>query len=146
MGRAVDHGSGQRIAVGIGVVGQHAVGCVDRQRRVLVGLVRIVDGDGQTIDLDGHRGRGRCRLAVVDGIGERVGPVEAGVGRVVERAVGVERQRAVGRVIDQRRRQGVAVGVGVVGEDPRGRVDHQHVVRRRCRRRRWRQPAGCWSS
>ena len=57
-------------------------------------------------------------MPVVGLVGEAVRAVEVRGRRVGERAVSVERQRAVGRTGDQDGGQRVAVGIRVVGQHP----------------------------
>ena len=79
-------------------------GAGDGQRGVLWRRVAVVVGDrrlaGCAVDGEADRGGVAVDDAVVGLVGEAVGAGEAGVGRVGERAVGVERQRAVGRAGD----------------------------------------------
>src|SRR3989449_4435567 len=63
----------------------------------------------------------RARRAVVAGlVGEGVGRGLAAVVAVAEGAVGVEGHASVGRVAELGGREGVGLGVGVVGEDAGG--------------------------
>src|SRR5204862_7083088 len=102
-------------AVGVGVVGERVAadgGVLGGDRRVVLrhrGIVHRgdVDADGGDIAV-GH--------AVIGLVGEAVGAVVVGGRRVGERAVGVQRQAAVGGAGDQHRAQGVAIGIGVVGQ------------------------------
>ena len=59
-------------------------------------------------------------LPVGDVVGEGVGPVEVGVGGVGDGSVPVVDDGAVGRVGYAGDREGVAVDVGVVGQDGDG--------------------------
>src|SRR5207247_709894 len=127
VGRAGDEDRGERIAINIGVVGQHARGGESGGRdvgtRVTVsghdaarGARRIVgrgDGDG-----DGGVG-GAVNLAVVGFVSEAV------------RAVVIERRgvsttvpytplfRSVGRAGDEDRGERIAINIGVVGQHAR---------------------------
>ena len=124
-----DQFDGEHIVVRIAVVDQHA-GRVDRQRRVLVGRVGVVDGQRRVVDRgDVDRdGGGVGAAAVGDPIGKVVDAVEIGVGRVGEAAVGGQRQRAVGHVVDQRHRERIVLRIGVVAERPVGGVDGERLV------------------
>ena len=110
---------GQRIAVHVGIVAQHAGG-IDRRGRVLAGAVLVVRSHRIVVDRrdrDRHRADVGVDLAVVGGEGEAVRPVVVGVRLIGESpGVGVEgRQRAVlGRVLDLvgQRIGGVGVGGG----------------------------------
>src|SRR5207302_473503 len=69
VGRAGHHGRGQRRALHVAVVAEHAGGA-DRQRRVLVGDVAVVVGDeGGLVRADVHRGDG-IRVGAIDDSGE----------------------------------------------------------------------------
>ncbi len=76
-------------------------------------------------------------------IRESIRPHEARVGGVRERAVGVQNDRAVGRLTDDRRRQGRAAGAEVVAEHPgRRHVERAAGIRRHsCHSR---PSALCW--
>ena len=63
---------------------------------------------------------GRLAGAVVGAIGELVVAVEVETGGVAERAVGLKGEGAVERRGDQGGGEGLAFGVGVVGEDAEG--------------------------
>src|SRR5438876_11959302 len=75
-------------------------------------------------DRDRYR-RIRAQASVAGGIDERVVPFIAAVGHIRERAVGVERDRAVGWTANHRRREGIAVGVAVVRQNA-GRIYGEH--------------------
>src|SRR5207245_2425056 len=83
-------------------------------------LVHVVDGDGH--------GRGAAvRAAVVRLVGEAVGAVEVGRGRVGEGAVAGELGGAVRGLRHEDGGQRVVAGVGVVGEHA-GRGHAQRVI------------------
>ena len=115
---------GQRIAVGVGVVGQH----VDRHGRVFLRVGLVVGRHGGVVDRgdrDGHAGGVAAALAVGDAVGEAVDAVEVGLRRVGEGPVRVGDQGPVGRPSGDRGLEAVAVGVAVVGEHF---DDHGHVL------------------
>ena len=80
---------GQGVAVGVGVVGQHAGGNIDRQHAVLGDSITVADGHGGRVggNRDVDRGRVRVGRSVVGRVGERVGAGVTRGGRVDERAV-----------------------------------------------------------
>src|SRR6185312_16059688 len=101
--RGVDQNRSQRIAVDVGVVGQHTAGRND-ERRVFIGGVAVVDGRGRVVDRvdrDRHGGDVAVGRSVVGLVGKAIRAVVIGGWRVGERAVGIERYRAVLRGIDQ---------------------------------------------
>ena len=125
-------GRGQGVAVGVGVVGEDARGS-DHEGRVLGGGVRVghrdrggIGGGHGQADGDGVRVEG----PVVGLVGEAVGTDIAGRRDVADGTVGADRDRAVGRIGDLDRGEGVAVGVGVVGQDARGGDDEGRVLGR----------------
>src|SRR5262249_1654371 len=121
--RAADAGDAQGVAVDVGVVGEQRARR-DHQGRVLGGGGRVVDRDRGVVDgADGDVGRDRESVGGGGG-GGRVGVV--GVRRESDVAAG-EAHRAVDRAADAGDAQGVAVDVGVVGEQ-RARRDHQGRV------------------
>src|SRR2546421_12239122 len=50
-------------------------------------------------------------------VGEGIGAVEVGVGRIAERAVGIQGEAAIGRSAHEDSSERVAVHIGVVGQD-----------------------------
>ena len=96
--------------------------CNNRERRVLVGGIRVVTRGGCIVDRV-HRDRHHCHVrvarAVIGLVGEAIASVEAGVRHVGEAAVGYERERAVRRRGDLDRSQWVALRVGVVRQHSR---------------------------
>ena len=83
---------------------------------------------------DARRDDVRVGGPVVGVVGEAVGAVVAGGRGVGEAAVGVERQRRRGVTSrHEDRRQRIAFGIGVVGEDARGGHDLGRALRRRVR-------------
>src|SRR5207249_3933637 len=131
-------GGGEGGAVGVRVVGEDAGGravedCDRAGLRhggaVVVGARRVVDRRDRNRDggCGAALGVGRAvRRAVVAGlVGEGVGGGLAAVVAVAEGAVGVEGHASVGRVAELGGREGVALGVRVVGEDAGGgAVEH----------------------
>ena len=120
---------GQRVAVGVGVIGQDARGG-HGQGRVLGGRVAVRHRDRGGVgggDRQADRDRVGVEGPVVGLVGEAVGADVAGRRDVADRAVGAQGQAAVADVGHQDRGQGVAVGVGVVGQDARG-GDHEGRV------------------
>src|SRR5204863_7236976 len=117
-------------AVHVEVVGQDAGGG-DRQRRVLGGGVTVGDRHRGVIDR-GDRQRDGGHVAVqgpVAGrVSEGVAAVVVGRRRIGERAVGVQRQSAVGRAADQGGGEGVAIHVGVVAQHAGGGDRHGRVL------------------
>src|SRR5437870_5380608 len=135
VGRVAELGGGEGVGLGVGVVGEDAGGrAVEHCDRAALGHGgAVVVGDRRVVhrrDRNRDSGRGaalgvgdwrRARRAVVTGlVGEGVGGGLAAVVAVAEGAVGVEGHAAVGRVAELRRGEGVALGVGVVGEDAGG--------------------------
>ena len=117
---------GQRVAVIIGVVAQHA-GCADGQRRVLVRAVRVVVGLRGIVHrahADEHRGGVLAALAVVHRVGEAVGAVVAALRRVGQLAGGRFGHRAVSRLRERADAQRIVFRIGVVGQH----VDHHRRV------------------
>ena len=130
MARTAHPRGGERIAVEVGVVGLHARRA-DRQRRVLVHGVTVVVRDWRVVDAadgDRHRRHARVDLAVVGFVREAVGAVVVGRGHIREAAVGVERERAVGRPAHHARRERIAFGIGVVPEHARREHHHRGVL------------------
>ena len=70
---------------------------------------------------DPDRGDGAGQHPVGGAIGEAVAAAESAVGRVDERAVGVERQAPLAGPLTSWARERLALGIGVVGQHPRGR-------------------------
>ena len=66
--------------------------------------------------------------SIAGAVGKAVGALEAGVGQISERAVVVERQRAVGRGRAELRGERVAVDVGIIRQHTAGRVDGSPVI------------------
>src|SRR5262249_7885873 len=126
-GRAGKDAQPQRVAVGVGVVGQG----VDADGGPRGGHRDVLAGLGPAVDGYRDRRRGGAGLAVVDPVGERVEAVEA-AGRGVEdvvvaavggRAVVAHLGGAVGGGGHHAEPQLLAVGVGVVGQDADGGTD-----------------------
>ena len=90
MGGTGDEDCGQRRGIGIGVVAQHT-GLGDGQGGVLARRVAIVVGHRRGHG-EGHGGHVTAEVAVAGLVGEAVGPHEARVWGVQERAVAVERE------------------------------------------------------
>ena len=101
------------VAVGVGVVGQDVdrggVGVLVDGEAVVVGDGLVVDGRDRHVDGGG--------VAVGDGVGERVGAVVVGVGLCRSTTPSVRVDGAVGGVADVGDLDGVALDVGVVGQD-----------------------------
>ena len=121
-------GHGQRVAVGVAVVAQD----VDRHRRVFVGRSRIVDGHRDVVhrsDRDHHDSGRNAAVAVADLVGDGIGAVEIRIRHIGNGAVGIDRDRAIGRA-GAGNGQRVAIGIGIVRQ-------HAHrdgrILRRRCR-------------
>jgi hypothetical protein len=90
VGRAGPQDGAERVAVGVGVVGEHALAGRHRQRVVVAGAVVVGGRDrGRVRDLDADRGRGAGQPAVADGVGEGVPADPLGGRRVQEAAVGL---------------------------------------------------------
>ncbi len=123
-----EHG-GQRVLVGVGVVGQHAGGR-HAEHGVLVDRIAVVAGRRRRGgNGEGDRGGVAVTGAIVGLVGEAVGAEEAGVGRVGEGAVAVERDRTVGRAAELDGRERGPGRVGVVGQHPGDRGDGEgHVL------------------
>src|SRR5207248_1962156 len=110
---------GERVAVGVGVIGQHPGGG-HGQGRVLVGAVAVVGRHGGVVDRgDGEADGGDVAVgrAVVGLVGEAVRAVVVGRRRVREAAVAAQGQRAVAGAADQDGRERVAVHIGIVGQN-----------------------------
>src|SRR5207248_1733087 len=128
-GRAVAGGAQvghvQGVAVHVGVIGDDVEGL----GRVLVRMPDVVvdchGGGGDGVDGDGHGGGGgRVHRAVVGGVGEGVGAVVVEVGALsvlaALRVCGDDAGRAVAGGAQVGHVQGVAVHVGVIGDDVEG--------------------------
>src|SRR5262249_44637512 len=127
---AADQHGGDRVAVAVGVVAEHA-GAVYQQGGGVDG--GGVAGGGRAVLAEGDGARGRRRSLhrdVVTFVGKGVRADVAGVGGIGEGAVGVEEDRTVrgGGEAGHGDRQRVVVCVGVVGQDPGGRVDVERRV------------------
>ena len=124
----VNAGQVQRVAVGIGVIAQHAR-CRDGQRHPGMGAVVVVMRHRHRVgDVNRHRGRGGGR-AVAHHDTEAGVAAEAGCRREAEPAIGRLRQRALqAGGVDAAHRQRVAVGVGVIGQHAVRGVHHQHLA------------------
>src|SRR5207247_453247 len=140
VGRVAELGGGEGVGLGVRVVGEDAGGGAveDCDRAALGHGGAVVVGDRRVVDRrdrnrDGGRAAAlgvgdwwRARRAVVTGlVGEGVARGLAAVVAVAEGAVGVEGHASVGRVAELGGREGVGLGVGVVGEDAGGgAVEH----------------------
>ena len=118
MGGGGDEQRSERVALGVGVVGQHALRSGAREGRILHRCVAVRVGDGLLIwpaaHDDGNRG-GHARPGGVGGpIGEGIGAAEARMGRVGEGAVRRHTHRAIGRRGDEGSREGIALGIVVI--------------------------------
>src|SRR5690606_35515914 len=103
---SLNHFGGQTaVTVRVGAIGEYALPDADGENRIFVRLIRVgdanwrivhrrhVDGDGRLIPLE---------LTGGGGVAEAVDAGEIAAGRVGERAVCVERQRAVVHRVDER--------------------------------------------
>ena len=130
MGRARDHGAGQRIVFHIGVVAQHA-GRGDGQGRVFVGGEGVIHRHRRVVHrIDGEIDGGDVgiRGPVIRLVGEAVGAVIIGVRRIGEGAVAVQRQGAMGRASDHGAGQRIVFRVGVVAQHTRRRDVERRVL------------------
>ena len=84
--------------------------------------------DLRGFDCDRDRGRGRRKLAVVGRVGKGIGSGEARVGRIGERAIGIQRQRSTAGIGCHASGQVVIVRIVVVGQHAAGHVDRQSRV------------------
>src|SRR5207249_2271922 len=120
-----DRGDGEGVAVGVAVVGQQGARLY-HQRRVLVGGGAVVYGEGQIVggvqrEYDGAGdgaagvGAGAAPVSVPAGRASDLGAVEVGVRGEGDGRAG-EGDHAVQSVGDRGDGEGVAVGVGVVGQ------------------------------
>src|SRR3989441_417626 len=135
VGRVAELGGREGVVLGVRVVGEDAGG------RAVEDCDRAALGHGGAVVVGDRRVVVFClmirrpprstlfpyttlfRSAVVAGlVGEGVGGGLAAVVAVAEGAVGVERHASVGRVAELGGREGVALGVRVVGEDAGGRA------------------------
>ena len=116
VGRRGQARDGERIAVHVGVIGQH----VDGDGGVLRGGDRVVTGHRGIVHrghVDGDRRRVGGTGRIGHRVGDRVRAIEVRRRGIVDRAVRVHRHgAAVGRNRGPDDRQGVAVRVGVVGQ------------------------------
>ena len=119
------------VAIRVRIVGQDAVRLVEEDRLTLDHRIDVVHQDRRPVDRDGERRRRAAAQAVALRIGEgvdRPGAEQrridrrAVVGHVGIRAVGRQRQRAVGagEAAGAGDRQRIAVHIGIVGEDAAG--------------------------
>ena len=119
-----DLGHGQRAPLCIRVVEQYArrrwAQCPAQGHRI--GVVHCHRGLVHRAHRDGHGRRRRVQDAIAHPVGEAVTAARAAVMHVGERAIGVKRQGAVPRVGDGDGDEGVAIGVRIVGQDPRRRL------------------------
>ena len=107
-------GDRQRIAVRIGVVGQH----VDRDRQASLGGRRIVDRRGRMIEDHHHGGGGEAAPAVGGGVAKLSRAGGADIPREGHRlGVGADDSDRPGRLRHGTDRQPILVRIGVVGED-----------------------------
>ena len=119
---------GDRIAIGVGVVGQQRRH-VDQQRRVLGALERIRSGDRSAVGrghVDAHACAGHTAAPVLDGVVEMRGPVPVR-GRGVADRIADALDRAEGRGADRNDRQRIVVAVAVVGQQI-GDGDLEHRI------------------
>ena len=77
---------------------------------------------------NGYRRQVRIFVAVVGPVRERVGAEEIGVGRISERSVGLQHERAMGNLIDQYGPERIPIGVGIVGQHTIGRHDQDRSL------------------
>ena len=73
--------------------------CYD-QRRILIGRRAIIHGNWRIVDRANRDGDSRCRcatLAIADRVGDRICTIEIGVGRVSDRAIGIDGHGSVWR-------------------------------------------------
>jgi len=123
--RCAECGDGDRIAVGIEIVGDK----VDRDRNAGRGRDPIAAGDRRSIggpDADPDRGRSARAFRVAHGVGEAVLAREAGARGVAQPSPVEDRDAAGLRHPECHEAQGIAVGIGIVGE----RVDLDDTTRR----------------
>ncbi len=126
----VDDHQRERAAAGV-LVAQEQPRGLDREGLVLLHRERGVGGDrrdGRGPDVQGDRGDVRVERAVIGLEREGVGAVEVGERRVGERPVGIERDHAVGRVVDQHRRERVLGRVGGAHQHAGGRDQQRSVL------------------
>src|SRR2546426_1049167 len=125
---AGDEDRGERIAIDVGVIGQHARGN-DRESRVFGCRVTVVGHDAAGAarrivdrgDGDGDGGvSGAVNLAYGDYRDLPSCPTRLSSGLVSETAVAVQVQRAVSRAGDEDRGERIAIDIGVVGQHARG--------------------------
>ena len=132
--RALHQRPCQRVPVGVAVVGEKVREATAHDRHgqpeIVADLVAVVPRHRRIVHRlhrDRHRRYVRIKLPVIGLVGEAVGAVEVGVGRVDKRAIGIEAERAVRGGAHQRRCEQRAVHVRVVGEHP-GCGHRQRVV------------------
>ena len=118
----------QRIAIYIAIAPSQVsddtgCGCPNRQRRVFVRRVAVVDGDRRVVnrrDAERHGCQGFFALTVDDLVGEAIWPVVVGVRRVRERAVGAENDGTVRWACRDRPADGIAIWITIVADDRAG--------------------------
>jgi hypothetical protein len=117
---------GERIAVGVAIVAEHARP-IHVQGMIVGRDVEVGSADGRrgVDDGDLDRRRGAGLRGVVGSVGERGRPEEAGGRGVVERSVRIERQRADARAGGEHGGERTA---GVVDEHALRRGDVQRVI------------------
>ena len=131
MRRTGDQHGGQGIALDIGVVGEHAARRRHQQNNILGDGVAVIHRHWRIVDrgdADGDRGERAVHGPVIGLVGETVGAVVVGGGRVAQSAIGLQRQRPMRRAGDQHGGQGIVLDIGVVGEHAARRGHRQRGV------------------
>ena len=106
---------GERLALGVRVVGEHALRSIAGERAVFIRGVVVGGGDGHGIECNGHCRRGGLAGGILRDVSERVGAAEGD--SEGEAAVGVQSQRAGGRCGDEFcGEHGAGIHIGVIGE------------------------------
>ena len=128
--------NGQRIAIGIAVIGQNR----NRDGRILIGPRNIVDRNRRVIDCtdgDDHGSGRKTAIAVADRVNDRIDAIEIGIGHIAQRAVGIDRDGAVARCCE-RHDQRITIRIGIIRQhrynDRRVFTGRRGIVHRcRCR-------------
>lgn len=115
VGDGGDERRSERIAVGVGVVGEDS-GCGHGEGRARSGGVGVSHCAGSAVDLDRDHGQVALEGAIAGAVGERHGAHECGAGGIGERPVCGERDRSGRREVHEHRSEGLGGRVGVVGE------------------------------
>ena len=121
----------QRVALDIGVIGEHAIGGIDDKCSVFIDRIGVGCSHRDIIDrIDRQRDGDRVAVfgTVIDGVAKAVLAVEVGIGRVAEGPIRIEYQAAVADVTGKDGTQRVALDIGVIGEHAIGGIDDKRAI------------------